>query len=298
MALEYKLPYTAEDISNRLGNVTVNAENITKLENNLNSANENIADLMLNKVQKTRTVNGKTLETDIVLTPADINADAQGSAASALDQAKAYIDTKVSAEKADRETGDTNILNTAQLYTDAQVKIEKEAREAGVNDALIAAKTYTDEETAARNDAISAHNISTGAHNDIRNLVTELQTKVMALLDSDDETLDQMSEVVTYIKNNKNLIDSITTSKVNVSDIIDNLTSTIANKPLSANQGKVLKTLIDTLQTTVDGKSNVGHTHNYAGSDSIGGSGSSGVSGVSGSSSMITLSKIMPELST
>ena len=42
--------------------------------------------------------------------------------------------------------------------------------------------------------------------------------------------------------------------KVNVSDIKDNLTSTDVNKPLSAKQGKELKTLIDS-------KSNNGHTH-------------------------------------
>ncbi len=43
-------------------------------------------------------------------------------------------------------------------------------------------------------------------------------------------------------------------SKVSVSDIKDNLTSTDANKPLSANQGKALKTL-------VDGKSDSNHNH-------------------------------------
>jgi len=43
-------------------------------------------------------------------------------------------------------------------------------------------------------------------------------------------------------------------AKVNVSDIKDNLTSTDTNKPLSANQGKALKTL-------VDGKSDSNHNH-------------------------------------
>jgi len=43
-------------------------------------------------------------------------------------------------------------------------------------------------------------------------------------------------------------------SKVSVSDIKDNLTSTDTNKPLSANQGKALKTL-------VDGKSDTNHNH-------------------------------------
>lgn len=45
----------------------------------------------------------------------------------------------------------------------------------------------------------------------------------------------------------------------------DNLTSTATDQSLSANQGKILKGLID-------GKANSSHTHNYAGSSSAGGS--------------------------
>lgn len=94
---------------------------------------------------------------------------------------------------------------------------------------------------------VNTHNTSTSAHTDIRSLITSLTTKLNALADSDDTTLDQMSEVVAYIKNNKSLIDGITTSKVNVSDVVNNLTSNVTNKPLSAAQGVVLKGLIDTL---------------------------------------------------
>lgn len=61
-----------------------------------------------------------------------------------------------------------------------------------------------------------------------------------------------MSEIVAYIKNNKDLIDGITTSKVNVSDIVNDLISTDINKPLSAKQGKILKDLIDTLTINVE----------------------------------------------
>ena len=68
-----------------------------------------------------------------------------------------------------------------------------------------------------------------------------------ALADSDDTTLDQLSEIVAYIKSNKSLIDAITTNKVSVSDIIDNLTTNSATKPLSAAQGVVLKSLIDSI---------------------------------------------------
>lgn len=92
---------------------------------------------------------------------------------------------------------------------------------------------------------VSVHNTAVDAHSDIRLLVQELTTRLNALADSDDDTLDQMSEIVAYIKSNKSLIDAITTQKVSVTDIIDNLTTNVANKPLSAAQGVALKALID-----------------------------------------------------
>jgi len=79
----------------------------------------------------------------------------------------------------------------------------------------------------------------------IEDTIAGLTTKLNALADSDDTTLDQLSEIVAYIKNNKNLIDGITTGKVSVDDIVDSLTSTATNKPLSAKQGKVLKDMVD-----------------------------------------------------
>lgn len=94
---------------------------------------------------------------------------------------------------------------------------------------------------------VSGHNTNTEAHNDIRLLIEGLNTRLNALADSDDVTLDQMSELVAYIKDNRELIEGVTTNKVNVSDIIDNLTNNVGNKPLSAAQGVVLKGLIDTL---------------------------------------------------
>lgn len=92
---------------------------------------------------------------------------------------------------------------------------------------------------------VSAHNTADDAHNDIRLLVQQLTTRLNALADSDDDTLDQMSEIVAYIKSNKSLIDGITTGKVNVSDIINNLTTNAPNKPLSAAQGVALKAMIE-----------------------------------------------------
>lgn len=69
----------------------------------------------------------------------------------------------------------------------------------------------------ALDSAISAHNTSGFSHNDIRLLISEL-----------------------------------TTGKVSVSDIIDDLTSTDINKPLSANQGRLLNALITELTDMIN----------------------------------------------
>ena len=92
---------------------------------------------------------------------------------------------------------------------------------------------------------VSVHNTGTDTHSDIRLLVQSLTDRLNALADSDDTTLDQLSEIVAYIKSNKSLIDAITTDKVSVADIVDNLTTDAADKPLSAAQGVALKTMLD-----------------------------------------------------
>ena len=113
---------------------------------------------------------------------------------------------------------------------------------------------------------LSAHNTNNSAHNDIRLLIQGLTDRLNALADSDDETLDQMSEIVAYIEGNRDLIESITTSKVNVSDIINNLTTNVANKPLSASMGVELKRLIDNIPNdTLDIVNEKIIAHNIAG---------------------------------
>lgn len=113
--------------------------------------------------------------------------------------------------------------------------------------------TYTASEVGAdafgtAESKVSEHNVATDAHNDIRLLIQGLTERMNALADSDDETLDQTSEIVAYIKSNKSLIDAITTSKVSVADIVNDLVTNVTDKPLSAAQGVVIKTLIDALR--------------------------------------------------
>ena len=90
-----------------------------------------------------------------------------------------------------------------------------------VADSLVTKANAADVYTKTESDGlISDHNISASAHNDIRTLITKLTTRVNTLADSDDTTLDQMSEVVSYIKSNRNLIDSVTTAKADKNKVI------------------------------------------------------------------------------
>lgn len=115
------------------------------------------------------------------------------------------------------------------------------------------------------NSKVNEHNTSALAHNDIRTLISDLSTAVNNFLDVDDTTTDQLSEVLTLINNNKGTLESLTTSKINVSDIIDNLTTNSTSKVLSAAQGVVLRGLIEALQSELD--SHTGDTTKHITSD-------------------------------
>ena len=76
----------------------------------------------------------------------------------------------------------------------------------------------------------------------LRGLITGIQT----LLSVNDINFDTLQEVVTAIKSDEGLLTSLTINKINTSDIIDDLLHIDVNKPLSANQGLILKGLLDT----------------------------------------------------
>ena len=162
--------------------------------------------------------------------------------------------TANSATKATQDGNGNTITSTYETKTDATAKLDE-------------AKAYTDTKvtgmatTTVVDNKISEHNTSSTAHSDIRDLITALTTKVNNFLDVDDTTTDQLSEVLTLIENNKGTLESLTSSKVNVSDIVDNLTTSNDKKVLSAKQGVAIKALIDALQEVVDGKADDGHKH-------------------------------------
>ena len=98
---------------------------------------------------------------------------------------------------------------------------------------------------------VGTHNTDTAAHNDLRLLVEGLNNRLNALANSEDVDLDQMAELVAYIKDNRELIEQVTTGKVSVTDIVNDLVTNVSNKPLSAAQGVALKKLIDDLAATI-----------------------------------------------
>lgn len=96
-------------------------------------------------------------------------------------------------------------------------------------------------------ETVDAHNTQSDTHADIRLLIQQLTQRLNTVANSDDVSLDQLSEIVAYIKSNKDLIDQITTNKVSVTDIINNLVTNVPDKPLSAAMGVELKRLIDAI---------------------------------------------------
>lgn len=193
------------------------------------------------------------------------------------------MDTKIVAlNSAIAGKADSSHDHNDVYYTEAEIDTKLESKsdtthkhdsdydaKGSADAALASAKSYTDTKTSTLastssvNTSISNHNASTSAHEDIRTLISDLSTAVNNFLDVDDATTDQLSEVLTLINNNKGTLESLTTSKINVSDIVNNLTTNSASKVLSAAQGVTIKGLIDALQTELD-------SHTHAISDVVG----------------------------
>ena len=95
-----------------------------------------------------------------------------------------------------------------------------------IDTVLASANSYTDTKVSnvasdtAIDNKITSHNVSNAAHNDIRDLISTLTTKVNKFLDVSDTASDQLSEVLTLIDNNKESLDSITSNKINITDIV------------------------------------------------------------------------------
>lgn len=178
------------------------------------------------------------------------------------------------AEQAGRDKEIANqAANTAAGYATAAGGHAKTAADAAADSLTFAGRAYASEQAAvtAAGDAqvqaetaegyanraegaardvsaaITQHDSSTQAHGDLRLELQALRGYVTTLLDSDDTTLDQLSEIVGYIKSNRTLIEAVTTAKVSVGDIVNDLMTNVSDRPLSAAMGVELKRMFEQL---------------------------------------------------
>lgn len=85
------------------------------------------------------------------------------------------------------------------LQTQMDNKVSKDGNK------VLSTNDFTDSCKATVEEA-AAHNTAVDSHSDIRLLIKDLTERLNALADSDDTTLDQLSEIVAYVKSNEGLI--------------------------------------------------------------------------------------------
>ena len=163
---------------------------------------------------------------------------------------------------AENPTKLSELQNDSEFITAAGAPVQSVNGQTGA--VILDADAVGAERSGASAAAVGAHNTNADAHNDIRLLYAALAARMDALANSDDTTLDQMAEVVAYIKANRDLIEQITTGKVSTADIVNNLTTNVANKPLSAAQGVALKGLIDSQNVDLTGYATEQYVKDYA----------------------------------
>lgn len=169
------------------------------------------------------------------------------------------VNGTISAYKAVRD-GDGNVIKTTYAtlaalgLTNTEITKIKNgettvAKAASDDEGNVIKTTYVKKSDVvdALNDTSTNKPLSANQGKVLKDLITAIQN----LLASNDTDLDTIQEIVTYIKNNKTLIENITSAKVSVSDIVDNLTSQISNKPASAKQVYILKGYIDEINTNL-----------------------------------------------
>ena len=265
LAEKREIPTKTSDLTNDSGYLTViPSEYITETELNAKgylTEHQSLDGLATEAYVDEAIANIPTSDVSGQINAHNTATDAHGDIRASIEELGNTVDNIVVPTKVSELTNDSGYLTSIpnEYITETELAAKKYLTSYTETDPTVPAwakastkPTYTASEVGAdasgtASSAVSAHNTNTSSHGDIRDLITGLTTRLNILANSTDEDLDQMAEIVAYIKSNKSLIDSITTSKVNVSDIINNLTTNVSNKPLSAAQGVALKALIDAI---------------------------------------------------
>lgn len=190
------------------------------------------------------------------------------------DRAKAAentLTTNLNKEIADRKASDKTLqdnINSVSSDVTTEVTRAKGAEatlQSNINDTNTSLSTLTN--TVENNRLYASQTIANKtSRNNLVSVIGEASTTLNGLLSVNDKKhLDALYAVLGNTEDEDTFVDTINevlaifskypegtdivswlNGKVNISDIIDNLTSSEISKPLSANQGKVLKGLIDT----------------------------------------------------
>ena len=170
------------------------------------------------------------------------------SRASALEFEEAKLFIEANRERIDEESARLDTISDAVSKNTEDIAAEtvrSMIAEAETKDIANGAKATAEAISGLVNTSLDIAKSALSVSLEIKKECEGYHEQVKAILAVDDETLNELQEVVDYIKSNRDIIDEITIKKVNVADIVDNLDSTDDNKPLSANMGRELKSLID-----------------------------------------------------
>ncbi len=210
------------------------------------------------------TRNSELLNDEEFVKQEDIEEYAQPKGDYALKKEIPSVPTKVSAFENDADYAKRSEIpkNTSDLNNDSGFITEKdipaipEVPVKSVNGKTGAVQLNASDVGADENgtatEKVGEHNADTTAHPYIQALILKVEDLIKAFLDIDNPTFDQLSELIAQIEANAGTIEQLTNGKVNVADIVNNLTSNVANKPLSAAQGVILKGLVDNLSTVAN----------------------------------------------
>lgn len=154
---------------------------------------------------------------------------------------------------ADVAASDTLLVAVGKLQ--AQLVVQR-----GNYDALNTSLTTAINDTAATaaqdatnkaNGAIATLRAGVDSAGDTLKKLYDKLTALETVLTSNDVNLDTLQEIVDFVKNNQDALTSLGLNKVSISSIVNNLTDNSTDKPLAANQGLVLKGLIDEKEPTI-----------------------------------------------
>lgn len=230
------------------GDIDTRISSAVKVETDRAKAAENTLTTNLNKEIGDRKASDNTLQDNIDSVSSDVTKEVTRAKAAEktlqdnIDTVSSNLSSEISRAEGAEATLQSNINDTNTSLSTLTNTVASN---------LATAKSYTDTKT-SRSNLVSVIGEASTTLNGLLSVNDKkhLDALYAVLGNTEDENtfINTINEVLAIFSKYPEGTDIVSwlNDKVNISDIIDNLTSSEINKPLSANQGKVLKGLIDT----------------------------------------------------